>query len=403
MAYSNRRIVVGFSTVIVVAFGSILYGFSVFVTDHAAGADFSTTVLSLGITGAGIASALVARPLGRYMDEHGVRGVIVVGSALACAGMVAFSFSTEPWQVFAAWWVLIGPATAAVYYEPSMVGIARWIAPISQPKAFGALTLIGGLAGAIFIPLTERLVSAFGWRPTAQILGVAIFLTALIAGWLAIPGGTGAFGAHASPIPAGIRSLLADRRFVYFTLALLLAYLSVQGLVAHRVDRFTEAGFPLSVVALWAGLASVISMPGRYVAPLLVGRIRATVMTGGVFGVLAIAILVAIPGSSSVSMVGHFVLFGIAFGAITPLRAMVMTKWYAGSEYGEISGTQSSVIFFVAAFGATVVGLARDLTGSYVPVLLALTGAVGLAALLTVAAGRADDRLQEDRSMENRV
>ena len=394
MTYSNRRIVLGFSAVIIVAFGSILYGFSVLVTDDAAGADFSTTVLSLGITGSGIVAALLARPLGRYMDRSGVRSVTVVGALLACAGLVAFSFAHESWQVFAAWWLLIGPGTAAVYYEPSMVGIAAWVAPTNQPRAFGALTLLGGLAGAIFIPLTERLVSAFGWRPTVQILGAAILVTALIAARWAIPHGPGRYASQTSPAPTAIRALLSDRRFVYFTLALLLAYLSVQGLVAHRVDRFTEAGFPLSTVAVWAGLASVISMPGRYIAPLLVARIRATVLTAGVFGIMALAILVAVPGSSNVSMIGHFALFGVAFGAITPLRAMVMTRWYAGREYGEISGTQSSVMFFVAAFGATVVGAARDLTGSYVPILLALTVAVALAAVLTIAAGRADDRLR---------
>ncbi|MDH3194525.1 MAG: hypothetical protein OEM40_09420, partial [Acidimicrobiia bacterium] len=204
----------------------------------------------------------------------------------------------------------------------------------------------------------------------------------------------GRYASQSSPVPTAIRALVGDRRFVYFTLALVLAYLSVQGLVAHRVDRFTEAGFPLSTVAVWAGLASVISMPGRYIAPLLVARIRATALTAGVFGVMALAILVAVPGSSNASMIGHFVLFGVAFGAITPLRAMVMTRWYAGREYGEISGTQSSVMFFVAAFGATVVGASRDLAGSYVPILLALTVAVALAAVLTMAAGRADDRLR---------
>ena len=92
MTYSNRRIVLGLSAVIVVAFGSILYGFSVLVTDHAAGADFSTTVLSLGITGSGIVAALIARPLGRYMDRQGVQSVTVIGAVLACAGMVSFSF-----------------------------------------------------------------------------------------------------------------------------------------------------------------------------------------------------------------------------------------------------------------------------------------------------------------------
>lgn len=398
MGYSNRRIVLGFSAVIVVAFGSILYGFSVYVTDGAAGADFSTTVLSLGITGAGIAGALLARPLGRFMDLSGSRGVTMTGSTVACLGMLAFSVARSPWQVFAAWWLLIGPATAAVYYEPSMVGIAGWVAPVDQPKAFGVLTLIGGLAGAIFIPLSERLVDAFGWRATVQILGVAILITGWTAALTAIPKGRGRYAHRPSPTPATVRHLLADRRFVYFTLALMLVFLSVQGLLAHRIDRFSEAGFPVALVAVWAGIASIVSMPGRYLAPVMAARIRPTFLTASVFGLLALSILVAVPGSSNRSMVGHFVLFGVAFGAVTPLRAMVMTKWYAGDRYGQVSGTQSFGMFFVAAFGATAVGVARDAAGSYVPALISMTVAVALAAVLTVAAGRADDRLNVEES-----
>ncbi len=106
---------------------------------------------------------------------------------------------------------------------------------------------------------------------------------------------------------------------------------------------------------------------------------------------MALSILVAVPGNSEATMISHFVLFGITFGSITPLRAMVMTKWYAGDHYGQISGTQGFAMFFVAAFGATAVGVARDVTGSYVPALIAMAIGVTVGAVLTIAAGRADD------------
>lgn len=389
MPYSNRRIVLGFSSVIVVGFGSILYGFSVYVTDSAAGAEFSTTTLSLGLTGAGLASAVIARPLGRFMDTHGVRRVTEIGSIIACVGMWAFSLAQEPWHVLGAWWILIGPATAAIYYEPSMVGIAGWVLPAKQPRAFGALTLIGGLAGAIFIPLTERLVSAFGWRPTVQGLGLLILVTGFVAARWAIPDGPGTQQSRPSGVTARLRDLRTDRRFVLFTVALALAFLSIQGLIAHRVNRFTDAGFPIATVAALAGLASIISMPGRYFAPTLVGRFKATHLAAAIFGMLSLSMLIALPGTSEVSLVGHFVLFGIAFGAITPLRAMVMTAWYSGDKYGQVSGTQTAVMLFVAALGPSAVGATRDTFGSYQPALAAMALAVAASAVLTIWAGRA--------------
>lgn len=391
MLMSRRQwfLVFGVSAVIVVAFGSMLYGFSVFVTDTAAGGEFSTTVLSLGLTGAGIVSGLLAAPLGRLMDRRGVRGVLLAGAALGGLGMVAFSQARQPWHVVAAWWVLLGPAAATLYYEPAFVAIGMWVPVSLRPRAFGVLTLLGGLAGGIFIPLVQALVDGFGWRATAAGLGGLIAIVTLTVAVTVVPGGTGrpVIAEEASERPP-LRTLLADRRFVLFTAALVLTFLPIQGVLAHRVDRFSEVGFAASVVALWAGAASFISMPGRYLAPVLAHRVGAARLTAGVIGFVAVSVAVAIPGSSGFSLVGHFVTFGVAFGALTPLRAVLMTEWYAGRHYGAVMGAQWSTVSLVAAFGALAMGVGRDVAGDYRAPLTSAAAMLAAAAVLTVAAGR---------------
>lgn len=64
------------------AFGIMFYGFSVYLTDEAAGSEFSTTVLSLAYSGAALVSAPFAMPVGRYADQHGVRSIVGLGSVL---------------------------------------------------------------------------------------------------------------------------------------------------------------------------------------------------------------------------------------------------------------------------------------------------------------------------------
>ena len=46
--------IVALASTVMVAFGAMFFGFSVFLTSDAAGADFSTTVLSLGYGGAAL-------------------------------------------------------------------------------------------------------------------------------------------------------------------------------------------------------------------------------------------------------------------------------------------------------------------------------------------------------------
>jgi len=246
------------SITVMAAFGIMFYGFSVYLTDDAAGSEFSTTALSLAYGGAVLGGGLLAMPLGRYADRHGVRLILGLGSVLGFLGLVGFGAAEESWQVVAVWWLLIGPAGAMTFYEPAFVAIDQWCSPQQRPRALAALTVIGGLAGVLFIPGTERLVSALGWRQTTVVLGFVLLVIGGSTSLFAIP--KGSFGQHQNPTPkpraGSLRTLVRDRRFRLYTLAMMLSFFAAQGVLSHRVARFDEAGFAVAAVALWAAVAS---------------------------------------------------------------------------------------------------------------------------------------------------
>ena len=159
------------SVTVMASFGVILYGFSIFVTESAAGEEFSKTVLSAAYAGSVVTGGLIAIPLGLRADRVDVRGIVATGGLLAGCGMFLFGRATTPWQVLAAWWLLIGPAGAMTFYEIGFIAVDQWYRPQQRARALGILTLIGGLAGIIFIPFTEWLVGVLGWRDTALALG----------------------------------------------------------------------------------------------------------------------------------------------------------------------------------------------------------------------------------------
>ena len=71
--------------------------------------------------------------------------------------------------------------------------------------------------------------------------------------------------------------------------------------------------------------------------------------------VVAIAIALAIPNGPAWLMYGHFVLFGLAFGAVVPLRALAMDQWYGRNHYGRRMGIQQSVTLVVGGLGPLAV------------------------------------------------
>lgn len=366
VTYPNRRWVVPLSATVMVGFGVILYGFSVYATDQAAGAEFSKTVLSVAYGGAVFAGGLMALPVGRYADRHGVRVIVGAGAVLGCLGLVAFSISTQPWHVVAAWWLLIGPAQSMIYYEPAYVAIDRWSASQDRAGTLATITVIGGLAGIVFIPLTARLVETIGWRWTVASMGVLLLVVGAATAVFALP--THGDSVRGGPGPGRwslTARLLRDRRFVLYTVALMLVLLSTQGVIAHRVARFEETGFSLATVAFWAAAASALSLPGRWIAPRLAVRFGATRVQAAIAAIVALSVLLMVDGTTAWQMVGHFFLFGLAFGALFPLRSMVMGAWYSGPTFGATMGTQWSAVVLVAATGPVLVGVLRDQTGGY--------------------------------------
>jgi MFS family permease len=373
---------------IMVGFGVILYGFSVYATDQAAGADFSTTVLSLAYGGSVFVGGLLALPVGRYADKHGVRAIVGAGAVLGALGLAAFSMSHQSWQVVAAWWLLIGPAQAMIYYEPAYVAIVQWSSGPDRARTLATITLIGGLAGIVFIPLAARLVALLGWRPA--VLALALLL-------VTVGGATSLFalprhrddrdGAETKPGPGiSIRGLFMDRRFVFYTFALTLVLMATQGIIAHRVARFEEVGFSLATVAMWAAIASALSLPGRWIAPMLADRFGATRVQASIALIVAFSVTLMVDGTSPWQMIGHFFLFGMAFGALLPLRAMVMGDWFSGPSYGRIMGTQWTIVVLVAATGPIFVGILRDTTGDYRASTVILTALyVGAAAAIALS------------------
>jgi MFS family permease len=373
------------SLTVMVAFGIMFYGFSVYLTTEAAGSDFSTTVLSLAYSGAVLAGGLMAMPVGAYADRHGVKLILGLGSILGFLGLLAFAAAEEPWHVVVAWWLLIGPAGAMTFYEPAFVAVNQWCTPQQRPRALATLTVIGGLAGIIFIPGTERLVAIFGWRQAAVILGMLLLATGGGTALFAIPRSRSVRDSAESPAPksGALRNALRDRRYRLYTLAMMLSFFAAQGVFSHRLARFEETGFAVAAVALWAAVASALSLPTRWLAPHAATRFRATTVQASATVVIGVSVLLMADGGTSWHLIGHFVLFGIGFGALLPLRAMVMADWFSGSSYGRIMGAQWTAVGLAGAAGPVTVGLLRDQVNGYgLPT--ALIAAVYLAAAVLI-------------------
>ncbi|TDI48959.1 MAG: MFS transporter [Acidobacteria bacterium] len=374
------------SVLVMVAFGTLFYAYSIFITGEAAGAEYSISLLSLAWTGAVLVGGGFAFMVGRRADRHGVRGIMGLGSVVGAAGLILLAASQTGWQLVLVSWLLIGPAGAMTFYEPAFIAVDQWFGLAGSTRALVTLTLIGGLAGPIFIPLAGIMTVALGWRWAAVVLAAVLLVTGLVVTVFFFPKSSGNDHGHDARASTGLVALFGDRRFVVFTAASLLAFAAVQAVILHRIAVFEQAGFAITVVAWWAAVAGLMSLPGRWVAPYLSHRIRPVLVSAAVTLLMAGAVAMAAVAAMQWQMAMHFIVFGLAFGAATPMRAVVMSRWYSGPQYGRIMGTQWTIVATLAAAGPLIVGLLRDGTGSYAIPITLTAGVLVVAAVLTAVA-----------------
>ncbi len=385
-----RSLVYPLALTVGVAFGAVLYGFSVLITGQGAGGEFSSSALSTAFGGSVLAGAAVVVPVGRFAGRHGIRAVLALGGALMGTGFVGFALAQTPAQVVAVWWLLIGPGSAMVLFDPAFIALEQWFERADRNRAAGTLTLLTGLAGPIFVPAVTLGVQGIGWRPTAALLGLLVAVVAWFTAGVALrraprPQATAAREPRSD---AGRAIRATTTSFVLLSGSIALGMAALEAVNVHRLARFEATGFDAGILATWAAAASLASLPGRFFVPRLAIRWPAPQLLLGVTLLLVPAMALAIRGTSGWEMVSHFVLFGVLFGATIPMRTVVMGDWFAGPRFGALMGVQGAAIAVGRATGPSVVGWLRDLTGAYTVPMLLVTGLTVASGMLLAAAIR---------------
>ena len=162
-----------------VSWGIIYYAFSVFLTPMEADLGWSRGQLTGGFSLMLLVTAVMAYPVGAWIDQHGSRLLMTVGSVLANLLVVAWSQVTTVTMYYLIW-AGLGACGAAVLYEPAFIVIAAWFDQ-RRSTALAVVTFAAGLASTIFVPLSDALLNAVGWRQSVLILGVALGVTVPLA------------------------------------------------------------------------------------------------------------------------------------------------------------------------------------------------------------------------------
>lgn len=375
-----------------VSFGVIFYAFSVFITPMEAELGWSRAEISGAFSLMWLITGIFAFPVGYWLDKHGPRLLMTLGSIGATVMVLLWSRATTLPE-FVVVMALLGFCGAAVLYEPAFTVIAAWFVN-KRGRAMAVLTFIAGFASTIFVPLADALLVVHGWRGAVFILGVLLGVITIPLHALVLrrrprdlglePDGEARAAAQDDGETIKLGAVFSSRFFWILTMAFALSTLCIAAVRVHFVPLLISMDIHPSRAAVASGAIGVMQVVGRVIFAAVEWRFSSKTMAIGVFVLLAVALATLLLGSSPLLIVVFIALYGMAVGCNTLIRPLIVADTYGTAFYGRIGST---MVFFLTLAGTAApfaAGIIYDLFNSYNPMLVMVTG-FSLVSILLIA------------------
>jgi MFS family permease len=333
---------------------------------------------------------------GTLSDRIGTRTVVLSGGVLLGLGLVLASQAATLLQFQLCFGVLVGFAVGA-FYAPMTATATRWF---TQHRSLAVALVSSGIGlGTLTVgPLSRWLLDTYDWRIAMLVIGDLAWLCVIPAALLVRtpPAATGA-GAAAT-LDANGREFTASAalrtpQFWAIALTHFACCAAHSGPIFHMVTHAIDRGVAPLTAATVLGVSGLSSVCGRILCGLLADRYGAkpTLLVGLVIQALSVT-LYLFTGSAA-SFYGLAMVFGLSYGGVMPLYALLVREYF-----GErIMGTAYGAVFLVStlgmALGAWSGGWFYDAFGSYGWLYIGSAG-IGLGAVSIALTFRPPRRLQ---------
>lgn len=336
---------------------------------------FAAATIGLGVSG------LAAYPVGAAVDRGQGRWVMGLGAVLS--GLLLFAWSqVDSLALFYAIFVGIGVTQAATLYEPAFAVTMRRVGPEHARRGITAVTLWGGFASTVFVPLVQLLLDQFGWRGTLLALGG---INILVSGTLYLAMIRPALDAARLPRSAAAPPPLEGRRAVAWALRRPVFWLLAASFTAFTAtfSAFAYHVYPLlvergmteeSAVAVIAVIGPA-QVAGRVAVWVLMPNASVRAVGSLVVAVFPLALLAfaTLPPELLVMAVVAAA-WGAANGILTIVRGLAVPELLTRQAYGAINGALTAptlIAMALAPLGAAALWAVSDSYATVLPALIA--------------------------------
>jgi len=316
---------------------------------------------------------------GMIADKYGAHRVVLAGMALYVLGLVGMAYAVTPLLLALTCGVLIGTGLSGVTFSVVQGVLSRRYPPEKRSMALGISAAAGSFGQFALLPLTEVLLTHFGWYGALLALAAMALLMGPLAVGLVERGNAQAH-THRQSAGEAVREAMNHRGYVLLTIGFFVCGFQVVFVGVHLPAYLADHGFPGHVAVTALALIGLFNIVGTYTTGWLGSRMpKRYILSFIYFGrSVVIAAFVLLPLSTTT-----IYLFAVALGLLW-LSTVPPTNGIVAQVFGvRYMAMLSGITFFshqIGSFlGAWLGGKVYDTTGSY-DVVWWLSIALGLVA-----------------------
>jgi MFS family permease len=411
VVYYGWRLVLTLGVTETISWGILYYAFAVYLAPMQSELGWSRGEMTGAFSVALLVAGLAAIPVGRWLDRHGPRLLMTVGSIAGVGLVFAWSQVASLQQLYVLW-AAIGLTMSATLYDPAFATATRWFER-DRVRALTLITLMAGFASTIFIPLAGWLVQVQGWRESLVTLAVILAVGTIAPHALVLRrrpedlglSPDGRLEARKPPGPTPTRppgmavgQALRQASFRWLVVAFWLSTLATIAVGIHLLPYLQDRGYDATFAAAVTGLVGAMQVAARLLlAPFSQrGVVKPRVLAAVTLALQPLALLVLLLVRSTPGVFAFVVLFGAQRGLSTLARPALLADLYGVARFASIAGVLQFAISLAQAAAPVGAGAAYDWLGSYEPILwaLTLTSALAVVAILPARTSAHETGLQ---------
>lgn len=367
--YRGWRVVAGCFLMAMFGWGLGFYGHAVYLAELTRLHGWPAGAISTASTLYYLVSAVLVVFVSDAIRRFGPQPVVLTGIASFVISATAIGCATSKAHIFAAYLVMsIGWATLTLAAITNILSL--WF---EEKRGLAISLALNGasMGGIIGTPLLIWLTNLYGFRMAMVIAAAATIVVLLPVAmlWMERPRVAAAgSGTEAAPETAAAllkrRDLLVSSHFWTVAAPFCLGLLAQVGFIVHQI-AFLEPTLGRHGAGLAVAVTTIMAVVGRVGLGFIIDRLDQRQLTAISLVTQAVALLVMTLTASPWLLYVCCAIFGFSVGNLITLPALIIQREYDAASFGMLAALVVAVVQVAYSFGPGLLGILRDLSGSY--------------------------------------